>query len=317
MKKNLVIGTLIVTSLVQYTSPAFANKEGIGNIIGGIIGGVVGSKIGKGNGNTAATIIGIIAGTVIGGKIGRNLEEADRRALVDAQNRALRDQLNRQNDWNGRDYGSRSGARGSFTATRDGYNVRTGEYCREYTSVIYVNGTQEQTRGVACNRRDGSWYEVSAGEVRFNGNGGGQQPPRYPDAPGRPTPPPPPSYSQARYEGAVEIIQITRRTGGEWYRLTLRSPISLERIEVQALAAGLKVHEASLYTISGNRVQIRELTGTPVFYAGDTAISENLNLGLERIQVIDLRVESMGGNADILVRAISNENQPSLSVSRY
>lgn len=316
MKRNLILGTLIVTSLVQYTSPAFADKEGIGNIIGGIIGGVVGSKIGKGNGNKAATIIGIIAGTVIGGKIGRNLEEADRRALVDAQNRALRDQLNRQNDWNGRDYGSRSGARGSFTATRDGYHVRTGEYCREYTSVIYVNGGQEQTRGVACNRRDGSWYEVSAREVRFNGNGA-QQPPRYPGAPVRPTPPPPPSNSQARYEGTAEIRQITRRTGGEWYRLTLRSPVSLERIEIQALAAGLKVHEASVYTTSGNQVQIRELTGTPVFYAGDTAISENLNLGQERIQVIDLRVESMGGNADILVRAISNQNQPSMTVSRY
>lgn len=318
MKKNLIIGSLIVTSLVQYTSPALADKESVGNVIGGIIGGVIGSNIGKGNGNKAATIIGAIAGTMIGGKIGRDLDEADRRALVDAQNRALRDQLNRRNDWDGRSYGSRTGARGSFTSTREGYNSYTGEYCREYVSIIYLRDRTEETRGVACSRRDGSWYEVRETDVRF-GTIGRQEPtrpPRYPEVPDRPVPPPPPP-TQSRYEGTVQISQITRRTGGEWVRVTLSNPVSLERIEVRALSAGLKIHEASLYTASGNRIQIRELTGTPTFYAGDTAVSENLNLGRERVQVIDIRAESMGGYADVLVKAISNENYPSLSSSRY
>lgn len=319
MKKNVVVAALIVTSLVQYTSPAFASKEDVGNIIGGIIGGVIGSNIGKGNGNTAATIIGAIAGTMIGGNIGRDLDEADRRALVDAQNRALRDQLNRRTDWDGRNYGSRTGARGSFTSTREGYNNRTGEYCREYSSVVYLRDRREETRGVACTRRDGSWYEVRDTEVRF-GNVGRQEPsrpPRYPEVPSRPTPPPPPPSSQARLEGAVQLNQITRRTGGEWFRVTLRSPVSLERIEIQALAAGVKIREASVYTVSGRRLEIREFTPTETFYAGDTAVSENLNLGRDPIQIIDIRAESMGGDADVLVRAISNENYPSLSVERY
>ncbi len=85
MKKNLVLGALIVTSLVQYSSPALAvDKEDIGNIIGGVIGGVIGSQVGKGNGNKAAIIVGAIAGTMIGGKIGSDLDEADRRALPEA-----------------------------------------------------------------------------------------------------------------------------------------------------------------------------------------------------------------------------------------
>lgn len=318
MKKNLVIGSLIVTSLVQISIPAMADRESVGNIIGGIIGGVVGSKIGKGEGNKAATIIGVIAGAMIGGKVGRDLDEADRRALVDAQNRALRDQLNRRNDWDGRNYGSRTGARGTIISSREGYNNRTGEYCRDYVSVINLRGRIEETRGVACTRRDGSWYEVRETEVRFGGLGRQEpsRPPRYPEVPSRPRPPAPPS-SEARLEGTVEIRQITRKTGGEWFRITLRSPVSLSRIEIQALAVGVKIHEAAVYTTSGRGRQIRELTPTPTFYSGDTAVSEDLNLGGERIQVIDIRAESMGGYADVLVRAISNENYPSLSVSRY
>jgi len=320
MKKNLVIGSLIVASVVQYTSPAFADKETIGNIIGGVIGGVVGSQIGKGNGKTAATIIGAIAGTMIGGKVGRDMDEADRRALEECQRRALRDELGRRRDWDGRDYGSRTGARGSFTTVREGYNYRTGEYCREYTSVIYLRGRTEETRGTACSRRDGSWYEVRESEVRFNGGYGGRQepsrPPRYPEVPSRPNLPPPPP-AQSRYEGTATVSQITRRAGGEWIRLNLRDAVSLERLEVRALSAGVRIHEAVLYTTSGASIRVRELSPTPTFYAGDTAVSENLNLSYERIQSIDIRAESMGGYADILVRAISNSGYPSLGVSRY
>ncbi|WII71252.1 beta-sandwich domain-containing protein [Bdellovibrio sp. 22V] len=324
MKKNLVLGSVIVASLVQYTSPAFANKEIIGNIIGGVIGGAIGTQIGKGNGNKAAIIIGAIAGTMIGGKIGSDLDEADRRALEEAQRRSLQDRLGDRCDWDGRRYGSRTGARGSFTSTREGYNNRTGEYCREYTSVIYAGNRTEETRGVACSRRDGSWYEVRETEVRFQqrgggsfGNGGGHvRPDPRPERPSRPVPPPPPPSSQGRYEGTTQISSVTRRSGGEWFRITLRRPVSLDRVEVRALSAGVRIHEASVYTVSNRQIRIRELSPTPTFYAGDTAVSESLNSG-ERIQVIDIRAESMGGSADILVKALSNDDYPSLSVSRY
>lgn len=322
MKKNLVLGSVIIASLVQYASPAFADKETIGGIIGGIIGGGIGTQIGKGNGNKAAIIIGAIAGTMIGSKVGKDLDEADRRALAEAQRRSLEDRLGSRRDWDGRNYGSRTGARGSFTSTREGYNNRTGEYCREYTSVIYLRDRTEETRGVACSRRDGSWYEVRETEVRFGGrdNGGGRHndgPIRpTPSQPTRPTPPlPPPGQNGRGYEGSVQISQVTRRTGGEWVRVTLRYPVTLERIEVRALSAGVKIHEAMVYTASNQPVRINYLSNTRTIYAGQSEVSENLNIR-ERIQVIDLRVESMGGYADILVNAISNQDRPSLSVSR-
>jgi hypothetical protein len=89
----------------------------------------------------------------------------------------------------------------------------------------------------------------------------------------------------------------------------------LDRLEVRVLSAGLKVHEAVMHTDMG-RLTVRELTGTPSLYAGDMVISESLSYG-GRVQAIDIRVESMGGNADILVKAVSNSAYPSLSVSRF
>ncbi|AHI05231.1 hypothetical protein BDW_03615 [Bdellovibrio bacteriovorus W] len=341
MKKNLILGSLIVTSVMQAASPALANKETIGNIIGGVIGGAVGSQIGKGNGNKAAIIIGAIAGTMIGGKVGKDLDEADRRALVDAQNRALRDQLGRRNDWDGRSHGSRTGARGSFTSTREGYNSRTGEYCREYTSVISTRSGTETTRGIACSRRDGSWYEVRETEVRFNNPGhgggghGGQRPPQYPQPgyPQQPTYPSQPSYpqppapptrpappSQGRYEGTVQLNQVTRRSGGEWFRITFNRPVSLSAVEVRALSHGVKLHEAVAHTVNGSQLRLHEFSPTGNFYAGQSVISSNsLNYGGGRdiIQVIDIRAESMGGYADLLVRVMSNSDYPSMSVTRY
>lgn len=312
MKKQWVLGALVATTVMQAATPAYADKETVGNIIGGVIGGVIGSQIGKGNGNTAAIIIGTIAGTMIGGQVGRDMDEADRRALAEAQQRALRDQLGRRNDWDGRSYGSRTGARGSFTSVREGYNNRTGEYCREYTSVIYVNNRTEETRGVACSRRDGSWYEVQTTEVRFNnGNTGGGH--ITPGPRPQPTLPPPPAPVQSLREGTVAINTITRQSGGQWYRVLVTEPLALDRVEVSALAVRVKIHEGIVVTQRGQRISIREFQNTPVFDAGSRAVSENLNIR-ERIVAIDLRMESYGGYAAVEVKALSNEGRPRLAL---
>lgn len=314
MKKNLVLGSLIMITTLQAASPAMANKETIGNIIGGVIGGALGSQIGGGSGKTAATIIGAIAGTMIGGKVGRDLDEADRRALADAQRDCFNGDLGRRHDWDGRQRGSRTGARGYITTSREGFN-RAGEYCREYTSVIYTRQSTEETRGIACTRRDGSWYEVRESEVRFGSLGRDGRPSQ---GGGRHNNPPPPRYDapSRNSEASVQINQITRRSGGEWYRITLARPVSVESIEVRVLAAGVRLHETAMYTASGNRLEVRELTSTPTLRAGDRMSSERL-YSRDRIQVIDVRAESMGGNADISVKVVSDDGYPSMTVTRF
>ncbi len=324
MKKRMIVGALLVTTIAQTASVAHAAKADIGGIIGGVIGGLAGTQIGGGNGRTAAIIIGAVAGSMIGNKVGANMDENDRRAVAEAQRRALEGGLNSNCDWDGRNYGSRTGARGRITSTREGYNQSTGEYCREYRSTIYLSDRTEDTRGVACSRRDGSWYEVQETNVRWGGrdngyNNGGyngsSRPAPYNPAPTRPVPPPPVPVQQNR-EGSVQVSSISRRTGGEWVRVTLARPVSVDQLEVRALSAGLKIHAATVYTESGRQMSVREFDETPTFYAGDKAISERLNLR-DRVTTVDIRVEGMGGNADILITVLSNDGYPSLSVSRY
>lgn len=344
MKKQALLGTLIAATVLQSASPAFAGKEEVGNIVGGIIGGVIGSQIGGGNGKTAATIIGAIAGSMIGGNVGRDLDDADRRALGDAQRSCLENQIGQNVNWDGSRYGSRTGARGTFTSTREGYNYRTGEYCREYQSVIYAGGRQESTSGVACTRQDGSWYETRREEVRYDQAGLDQyRPPRYPGPghgpgrpgpgrpgpgpgypqpgpgypppyPGRPTPPPPPpGYGQ--YTGSAQINQITRQGGGRWYRIQLRQPMSLTNVELRVLRANVQLHEAALVTDYGQRMPIYELSNTPVLGQNATAgayINRN-----DRISAIDIRAESFGAFADVVVNVTSREGYPQLFVTQF
>ncbi len=132
--------------------------------------------------------------------------------------------------------------------------------------------------------------------------------------PERPLPPPPPPMpGQALREGTVTVSNITRQTGGQWYRVLVTEPLRLERIEVAALAVRLQIHDASVITQGGQRVPVRELQNTPVFDAGSIAISENLYLR-ERIVAVDLLMESYGGYAAVEVKALSSEGRPRLAL---
>jgi len=338
MKRNALLGTLIAATVLQSAAPAYAGREDVGNIVGGIIGGVIGSQIGGGNGKTAATIIGAIAGSMIGGNIGRDLDDGDHRAIGDAQRDCFQRDVGQRVDWDGNRYGSRSGARGSFTSTREGYNYRTGEYCREYESVINVRGRQETTSGIACTRQDGSLYEINRQEARYDRGGiDNSRGPRYPGQPGRPYPQPgrpdygpgrpghgpgrpgpgypgqPPSYGQ--YTGSAQISAITRQSGGRWYRISLRQPMTLSNIELRVLRANVRLHETSVVTDYGQRLPLFQMSNTPVL--GQNAIVGDYINRNERIVAIDIRAESFGAYADVLVNVTSREGYPSLIVRQY
>lgn len=139
--------------------------------------------------------------------------------------------------------------------------------------------------------------------------------------PGRPWPspgpvrPPMPPPQERYYEDIVQISSVTRRAGGEWFRLTLRRPVSIENLQIMALSAGVKIHEARVYTVFGRTSYIPEFTPSRTFYAGDRVSASYFTY--ERIQSIDIRAESMGGYADLRIRAVSNDDYPRLDVSRF
>jgi surface antigen len=131
-------------------------KEGFGQVAGGVTGALIGSQFGSGSGKLAATALGAVVGTMIGGQIGRQLDEADQRALYDAQYRAL-------------EYGNPgtpvawknpgSGHHGEVVPG-PGYKVNAYD-CRDYTHTIYISGQPQVARGTACRQPDGTWKPVS------------------------------------------------------------------------------------------------------------------------------------------------------------
>lgn len=147
---------------------AKADKEDAGAIIGGIIGGVIGSKIGKGDGKVVATGLGIIVGAIVGADIGGTLDDADRRALSETQRDVFLAPIGERRDWDGNRYGSRTGNRGHFRTTREGYlRSNSREVCREYESVIVTRNRTETRTGIACSSANGSWREVTTSDVVF------------------------------------------------------------------------------------------------------------------------------------------------------
>jgi len=131
-------------------------KQGFGQVAGGITGGLIGSQFGSGSGRIAATALGAIVGTMVGGQIGKQLDQADQRAVYDAQYRALEygnpgSPVGWQNPNSGH-YGE--------VVPGPGYKVNASN-CRDYTHTIYINGQPQVARGTACRQPDGSWNTVT------------------------------------------------------------------------------------------------------------------------------------------------------------
>jgi len=131
-------------------------KEGFGQVAGGVTGALIGSQFGSGSGRIAATALGAVVGTMVGGSIGRQLDEADQRALYDAQYRALEyGNAGTPVSWRNPDSG-----RYGDVVPGPGYKVNSYD-CRDYTHTIYIGGQPQVARGTACRQPDGTWKPVS------------------------------------------------------------------------------------------------------------------------------------------------------------
>lgn len=165
MKYSKLIAALAATTLLSacnqpgqrpgsgVMSGGSVNKQDVGTVAGAIGGGVIGSTMGKGAGRTAATIGGALLGGMVGNSIGASLDNADRAAYDQAQQRALETaQPGQALPWSN----AQSGNSGSFTP-KAYYKNSQGEYCREFTQTIKVGGQSQQGYGTACRQPDGTW----------------------------------------------------------------------------------------------------------------------------------------------------------------
>jgi surface antigen len=236
MKKNLVIGTLLISTILSVAAPAMADKSTGGTILGGVLGALAGSQFGKGNGNKAAIAVGAIVGAIAGHQIGRELDQNDRRAYEDAQRGCFDSNLGQRN-WQGRN------SSGYFKTTQEGY--RGDQVCRSYESVVDYGYKVERTSGVACRDSRGNWQNVEQTEVDFRGNRGdygGRDRDRWDDnRPGR------------RDDNRVRNISDR----GDWVRLSLRSA-DVSSVEVRG---NVFVIEAIVYPDGGRQFPVNTRGG--------------------------------------------------------
>jgi surface antigen len=129
------------------------NKTTGGTLLGAAGGGLLGAQFGKGNGKLAAVGAGVLAGALVGHATGRSLDRADAVYANQAQYRAQAAPVGQTITWDNPETGNR----GWVTPTREGQNMSTGEYCREFQQTIEVGGRTERGYGVACRQPDGSW----------------------------------------------------------------------------------------------------------------------------------------------------------------
>lgn len=125
----------------------------------------------------------------------------------------------------------------------------------------------------------------------------------------------PGTSTQSERVGSVVIDTMSRKTGGELYRVQLGQATVLSRIEITILKSRLKISKVDVITERGQRIAVRELTNLNVENAGAKLSSENLNIS-DKIVSIEITGESYSAEADIRVSALSVYSTPQLIYRR-
>lgn len=124
------------------------SKTDVGTAVGVVGGGLIGSTIGGGAGKVVAVLGGGLLGGILGNQIGQSLDNADRAAYDRASQQAM--ETGHTQSWNHDNH------HGSIHPHKR-YVNSDGQYCREYTQTIYVDGKKHQGHGTACRQADGTW----------------------------------------------------------------------------------------------------------------------------------------------------------------
>jgi len=153
MRAKVLLATILIPATLAACGPG--RRADSGTIVGAVAGGLLGSQLGKGKGQVAGAIAGAFVGGVVGNEIGRRMDEADRRAAMEAEYRALETgRAGTATPWRN----PNSGHYGSVVPGQP-YKL-AGADCRPYTHTIYMNGRPENLTGRACRKPDGTWGKV-------------------------------------------------------------------------------------------------------------------------------------------------------------
>lgn len=118
---------------------------------------------------------------------------------------------------------------------------------------------------------------------------------------------------QTQFVGSLALRELSRKSGGTTYKVDLKSALSLVRLDLRITQHQLKLLSVQLVNESGQKVNVRQLTGTGVLATNTLISSESLNQS-ERIASIEITAESFGGEADALLTVIADKEVPKLTL---
>ncbi|MEM1398356.1 MAG: RT0821/Lpp0805 family surface protein [Pseudomonadota bacterium] len=157
MKVKSLAGALAIVLLVAGCNTTGGPKQTVGTLGGAVAGGLLGAQVGGGSGRLIATGAGAVIGAFLGGEIGSSLDNADKLMAERTAQRSLETApTGTATSWNNPD----SGNSGTITPTAT-YQQQGGQYCRDYSQTIFVDGREETLVGKACRNNDGTWTDVS------------------------------------------------------------------------------------------------------------------------------------------------------------
>lgn len=128
------------------------SNEDVGVITGGVAGGLLGSTLGGGSGKAVAIAVGTIAGAIIGGAVGKDMDENDRLRMEQAlENNAVGEPTYWHNAHTGSSY---------RVVPMRNVTVYGNRYCREYHTIVIIDGREHQMYRTACRQANGAWRVV-------------------------------------------------------------------------------------------------------------------------------------------------------------
>lgn len=153
---NLALLFLSFSLVACSSTNTRSQNTSIGAVTGAVIGGVAGSAIGAGTGQIVAIGVGAVAGALIGGAIGNSMDSSDSAKVYSAMDH---NPAHKASTWKN----PKTGARYSVAPTSNMMTIKGNPNCRQFRSVVWVNGKKQHIKGVACRQADGTWQAVGAG----------------------------------------------------------------------------------------------------------------------------------------------------------
>jgi surface antigen len=146
----VVLVVALAVGCTHPTSERGVSKTAVGGVGGATAGGLLGAAIG---GNTKSIAAGAVTGAMVGMLAGNVLDQRDRDIAARTAHSAFETSPSGTPvGWNNPDTGNY----GQVVPTRT-YQAPSGQYCREYTEEIVIDGRRQSAHGTACRMPDGTW----------------------------------------------------------------------------------------------------------------------------------------------------------------